>query len=158
MNRCGCFPLFSTPHSRFNIWTNLKRFEKIPGAPTRRWGEWIWLTRPSGLHRNSPQGLNITISVPSGFLTRSEIRKSQSPFTTLLKLKLWCFKIHKLIKVDKPIVWRIILRALYSYFRILYFGQLYFISLQSWGMLSSHKLLFHAYSGENTLPTDGCLL
>ena len=30
--------------------TDLKRSEKIPGAPTRRWGEWIWLTGPSGLH------------------------------------------------------------------------------------------------------------
>ena len=25
MNRCGSFPLLSTPHSLFNIWTNLKR-------------------------------------------------------------------------------------------------------------------------------------
>ena len=24
------------------------------------WGVWIWLTRPSGLHRNLPQGLNIS--------------------------------------------------------------------------------------------------
>ena len=49
MNRCGSFPLLSL----FSIWTNLKRSEKIPGAPTRRWGEWMWLTGPSGLHRNS---------------------------------------------------------------------------------------------------------
>ena len=40
--------------------SNLKRSEKIPGAPTRRWGEWISLTGPSRLHRNSPQGLNIS--------------------------------------------------------------------------------------------------
>ena len=59
MNSCGSFPLRSTPHSLFSIWTNLKRSEKIPGAPKRRWGEWIWLNGPSGLHRNSPQGLNI---------------------------------------------------------------------------------------------------
>ena len=52
-----CFP---TPLSLFSIWTNLKKSEKIPGAPTRWWGKWIWLTGPSGLHRNSPQGLNIT--------------------------------------------------------------------------------------------------
>ena len=52
-----CFP---HTHSLFSNWTELKRSEKIPGAPTRRWGEWIWLTGPSGLHRNSPQGLNIS--------------------------------------------------------------------------------------------------
>ena len=77
MDRCGSFPLISAPHSLFNIQTHLKRSEKIPGAPTWRWGEWMWLTVPSELHWNSPQGL---ISVPSGFLTRSEIWKSRSPF------------------------------------------------------------------------------
>ena len=46
--------------SLFSIWTDLKSSEKIPGAPAWWWGEWIWLTRPSGLHRNSPQGLNIS--------------------------------------------------------------------------------------------------
>ena len=77
MNRCGSFLLLSASHSLFSIWTNLKRFEKFPGSPTRRWEEWIWLTGPSGLHRHSPQGLNISsIRV----LTRSEIRKSQLPF------------------------------------------------------------------------------
>ena len=60
MNRCCNFPLLSEPHSLFSIWTNLKRSEKIPVATTRRWGEWIWLTGPSGLHWNSPQGLNIS--------------------------------------------------------------------------------------------------
>ena len=60
MYRCGNFPLPSAPYSLFSIWTSLKRSEKIPGAPTRRWGEWIRLTGPSGLHRNSPQGLNIS--------------------------------------------------------------------------------------------------
>ena len=48
------------PHSVFSIWTDLKRSEKIPGAPTRRWGEWIWLTGPCRLHRSSPQGLNFS--------------------------------------------------------------------------------------------------
>ena len=57
MDRCGSFPLLSAPHSLFSIWT--KRSERIPGAPTRRGGEWIWLTAPSGLHRNSPPRLNI---------------------------------------------------------------------------------------------------
>ena len=57
--RCGSFPLLSTPHSLFSIWTDLQRSEKIPGAPTWRWVEWIWLSGPSGLRLNSPQGLNI---------------------------------------------------------------------------------------------------
>ena len=43
MNRCGSFPLFSAPHILF-----------------RMWGECIWQTRPSGLRRNSPHGLNIS--------------------------------------------------------------------------------------------------
>ena len=30
-------------HSLFSIWKDFKRSEKIPGAPTWRWGEWIWL-------------------------------------------------------------------------------------------------------------------
>ena len=50
---------FRTPLSLSHL-NNLERFEKIPGAPTRRWGEWIWLTGPSGLDWNSPQGLNIS--------------------------------------------------------------------------------------------------
>ena len=49
---------FSHP-TLFSIWTDLKKSEKIPGASTWRWGEWIWLTGSSGHHRNSPQGLNI---------------------------------------------------------------------------------------------------
>ena len=77
------FLLLSAPHSLFSIWTDLKRSEKIPGAPTWRWGEWTWLNGSSGLLRNSPQEL----SVPSGFLTRSEIRKSQSPFAPVSLLK-----------------------------------------------------------------------
>ena len=59
MNRCGRFPLLSALHSLFSIWTDFKRSEKIPGAPTWRRGELIWLTGSSGLHRNSPQGLYI---------------------------------------------------------------------------------------------------
>ena len=81
-NRCGSFPFLSASHSLFSIWTNLKRSEKIQGAPTR-WAEWICLTGPSGLHRNLPQGLNISsIRV----LTRSEIRKSQSTFAPKMNL------------------------------------------------------------------------
>ena len=60
MNRCGSFPLLSAPHSLFSIWTDLKGSEKILGAPAWRWGEWFWLTGPSGLHRISRQGLNIS--------------------------------------------------------------------------------------------------
>ena len=60
LNRCGSFPLLSAPHTLFSMWTDLKRSEKIPRAPTWRWEEWIWLTGPSGHHGNSLQGLNIT--------------------------------------------------------------------------------------------------
>ena len=60
MNRCGSFPLLSAPHSLFSIWTDLKRSEKIPEALSWRCGEWVWLTGPTRLHRNSPQGLNIS--------------------------------------------------------------------------------------------------
>ena len=60
MNRCGSIPLLSAPHSLFNVWTDLKRSEKIPGAPSWRCGEWIWLTGPSRLHRNSLQVLHIS--------------------------------------------------------------------------------------------------
>ena len=82
MNRCGSFSLLSAPHSLFSIWTDLKRSGKNPGAPTSRWGKWIWLTGPSGLYRNSPQGLNISsIRV----FTRSDIQKSQSPFAPKVK-------------------------------------------------------------------------
>ena len=41
-------------HCLSSIWTDLKDIKKVPRAPTRRWGEAIWLTRSSGLHRNSP--------------------------------------------------------------------------------------------------------
>ena len=60
LNRCGSFPLLSVPHSLFSILTDPKGSRKIPEAPTWRWGEWIWLTGPSELHRDSPQGLNIS--------------------------------------------------------------------------------------------------
>ena len=41
MNRCGSFPLLSAPDSRFSIWKELKRSQKVPGVPTLRWGGWI---------------------------------------------------------------------------------------------------------------------
>ena len=59
LNKCSSFSLLSAHHSLFRIWTDLKRSEKIPGEPTWRRGERIWLTGPSGFHRNSPPGLNI---------------------------------------------------------------------------------------------------
>ena len=60
MNRCRSLPLLSALHSLFSIWTDLKRAEKIPKPPTWRREEWIWLNGPSGLHRNSPHGINIS--------------------------------------------------------------------------------------------------
>ena len=77
MNRCGSFPLLSAPHSLFIIWTDLKRSEKIPGAPAWRWGEWILLTGPSGLHGNSPQGLN-----NSSIGVFDQIRDPEIPITS----------------------------------------------------------------------------
>ena len=76
MNRCGSFPLLSVPHSLFSIWTDLERSEKIPGAIIWRWGEWIWLTGPSGLHWNSPQGLNF-----SSIRVFDQIRDPEIPIT-----------------------------------------------------------------------------
>ena len=75
MDRCGSFPLLSVPHSRFSIWADLKRSEK---APTWRSGEWIWLTEPSGLHRNSSQGLNI-----SSIKVFDQIRDPEIPITLI---------------------------------------------------------------------------
>ena len=53
-SRCISHPTLSSASEQ-----TLKDLSKIPGAPTWRWGEWIWLTGPSGLHRNSLQWLNI---------------------------------------------------------------------------------------------------
>ena len=41
-----------------------------------KWGEWIWLSEPSGLHRNSPQGLNI-----SSIRVSDQIRDPEVPIT-----------------------------------------------------------------------------
>ena len=79
MNGCGSFPLLSAPPSLFSIWTNLRRSEKIPGAPTSRWGEWIWLTGPSSLHRNSPQVLNISSIRVFDQIREPEIRITLRP-------------------------------------------------------------------------------
>ena len=79
MNRCGSFPLLSAPHSLFSSWTDLKSSEKIPGAPAWRWGEWIWLTGPSGLNGNSTQGWNI-----SSIKIFDQIRYPEIPITLRL--------------------------------------------------------------------------
>ena len=99
MNRCGNFPCFPHPNL-FSIWTDLTRSEKIPGGPAYRWREWIWLTGPSVFHRNSPQGLNI--SSTRGFLTRLEIRKSQSPFVPLFTVEGWNF--YRLFMKDLTVI------------------------------------------------------
>ena len=76
MNRCGSFPLLFAPYSPFSIWTDPKRLEKFPGAPTWRRGDLNWLTGPSGHHRNSPQGLNI-----SSIRVFEQIRDQEFPIT-----------------------------------------------------------------------------
>ena len=95
MNRCGSFPLPSAPHSLFSMWTNLKRSEKIPEAPRRRWGEWIWLTGPSGLHRNSPQGLNISCIRVFDQIRDPEIPITLRPLLLYIPIK---------ISIEKPSV------------------------------------------------------
>ena len=49
------------PHPTLSLASEqtLKDLKRSQGAPAWRWGEWIWLTEPSELHRNSPKGLNI---------------------------------------------------------------------------------------------------
>ena len=113
MNRCGSFPLLSAPRSLslFSVWTNLKRSEKIPGAPTRRWGEWIWLTGPSGLHRNSPQGLNISFIM--GFWPDQRSGNSNHPsppvseililMSTAVEQAVWCAPVTKRARVRSPV-------------------------------------------------------
>ena len=103
MNKCGNFPLLSAPHSLFSIWTDLKRSEKIPGASARRWGEWIWLTELSGLHRNSPQGLNISSIRVFDQIREQEIPIILRPHFYILKSPFgakgdWDFWISDLVK------------------------------------------------------------
>ena len=87
MNKCGSFPLLSAPHSLFSVWRDLKRSEKIPGTPTWRWGEWIWLSGPSGLHRNSPQMLNISSIRAFDQIRDPEIRITLRPLDHTIVLK-----------------------------------------------------------------------
>ena len=83
MNRWGSFPLISAPYSLFSIWTDLKTSEKIPGAPARRWGEWICVTGPSILHRNSSQGLNIRAHSPTFPSLHLRHNSFSNPFVAL---------------------------------------------------------------------------
>ena len=72
INRYGSSPLLSAPHSLLSIWTYFKDLKRSQG-PQSEVREWICLTGSSGIHRNSPQGLNIS---SIRIFDRSEIRKS----------------------------------------------------------------------------------
>ena len=60
MNRCGSFRCFPHPTLSLASEQTLKYLKSSQGATAWRWGECIWVTKPSGLHRNSPQGLKIS--------------------------------------------------------------------------------------------------
>ena len=85
LNRCGSFRCFPHPILSLvyeQILKDLKRFQE-----NQRGGEESGLgyLGASELHRNSPERLNISsIRV----LTRSEIRKSQSPFAHIYIIKM----------------------------------------------------------------------
>ena len=99
INWYGSFQFLSAPHSLFSIWKDLKGYEKIPGALAWRWGEWIWLTRPSGLHRNSPQRLHISsitvfdhiwdLGIPIAFGLRISISDPVVQAVKMLVFHLW---------------------------------------------------------------------
>ena len=99
LNRCGSFPLLYAPHSLFSIWIDFKRSEKISGSQTWKWGEWIWLTGPSGLHQNSLQGLNI-----SSIMVFDQIRDPEIPITLRphCKYSLYYKAICKWNKKERP--------------------------------------------------------
>ena len=75
MNRCGSFPLLSSPHAHFNISTDFKDL-KISQGPQHGGEEWVWLTGPSRLYRKSPQGLHI-----SSIRVLDQIRDPEIPIT-----------------------------------------------------------------------------
>ena len=60
MNRWGSFPLLPASHSLFSIWTDLKNLRRSQGHQHGGQESGFWLTGPSGLRRNSQQGLNIS--------------------------------------------------------------------------------------------------
>ena len=78
INRCGSFPFLSAPHSRFSIWTDFKDLKRSQGHQRD------WLTGPSGLHRSSPQRLNISsIRVFFDQIREQEIRITLRPHKCL---------------------------------------------------------------------------
>ena len=87
INRCDSFPLLSAAHSLFSIWTDLWRSEKIPGAWAWRWGEWIWLTGPSGLHRNSPQGTYVYLRFKGA--TTSQVFGARNEWVWMIMTAKW---------------------------------------------------------------------
>ena len=68
-SHCFLYLSLSLSLSLFSIW-------KDPRALAGRWGEWIWLTGPSRLYQNSPQGLNI-----SSIRIFDQIRDPEIPVT-----------------------------------------------------------------------------
>ena len=79
INRCDSFPLLFAPHSLY-VWTDLKKSEKIPrglNVELRRVNLTNWALRTSPKFTT---GVKYQFQVPSGFLTRTKIQKSQSPF------------------------------------------------------------------------------
>ena len=105
-SRCFPHPTF------FSIWTDLKRSEKIPEAPTCRWGEWIWLTGPSGLHRNSP-GLNMSSphspTFPSLHLRHNSFSNPSIALPTS-QLILQPFRCFTFVTVHSPTLLSLLLR------------------------------------------------
>ena len=55
-NWIGAVASHCFPHPTLSLASEqtLKDLKRSQGHQTWRWGEWIWLTGPSGLHRNSP--------------------------------------------------------------------------------------------------------
>ena len=111
INGCGSIPLLSALHSLFSIWTDLKRSEKIPGAPTWRWGEWIWLTGPSRLNRNSSEGLYISSIRVFDHIRDPEIPIILRPLLLLLLLLLLCLS---LLLLSSDIAGRIVLKWIWG--------------------------------------------
>ena len=60
INKCGSFPLLSYPTLFLTSEQALKDLKRSQGPQRGREDSGFWLTGHSGLHRNSPQGLNIS--------------------------------------------------------------------------------------------------
>ena len=75
LNRCGSLPLLPAHNLSLASERTLKDLKRF-WASTRRRGEWIWLAGPSGLHRNSPQGLSI-----SSIEVFNQMRDPEMPIT-----------------------------------------------------------------------------